>query len=146
MAACNTADDSKAEGEDKYFESPKSDSSAAAAASATHRQSEIDTNIMNIGTDRTVLAPGTHNFEEGERLIAQSDCLACHQVDKKLVGPSYEAVAQKYEFNDKNVDYLSRKIIEGGDGVWGDIAMNPHPDLEEEEAREMARYILSLKK
>lgn len=148
LYACNSGDESKTEeGDDAYYESPQTDSAAAAAASASARQSEVDTNRMNIGTDRTagVVAPTTE-FEKGEKLIAQSDCLACHKVDEKLVGPSYAEVAQKYENNDKNVDYLAGKIIEGGAGVWGEVPMTPHPNVSKEDAREMARYVLSLKK
>ncbi|WP_299700859.1 c-type cytochrome [uncultured Pontibacter sp.] len=85
-------------------------------------------------------------YVKGEKLIAGSDCLACHKVDQKVVGPSYEEVAQKYEFNDKNVDYLAGKIIQGGAGVWGQIPMPPHPNVSEGDAKEMARYILSLRK
>ncbi len=84
-------------------------------------------------------------FEKGAHLISLSDCLSCHAVDKKVVGPAYVAVAEKYEFNDKNVDYLAGKIQEGGVGVWGEIPMSPHPDLSKEQASEMARYILSLR-
>lgn len=168
-----------------------SDSANEAEISASTRQSEVDTNLNNIGIDRTATgtgdAPATgaattapaatatttsagtsttgntgaarttgtssstaaaaqQSYEKGKNLIATSDCLACHQVDQKLVGPGYVEVAQKYEFNDKNVDYLANKIIEGGAGAWGQIPMSPHPDLSRENAREMARYILSLNK
>lgn len=85
-------------------------------------------------------------YAKGEKLIAGSDCLACHKVDQKVVGPSYEEVAQKYEANDKNVTYLAGKIIKGGAGVWGQIPMSAHPNLSEGDAKEMARYILSLRK
>ncbi|PVY37935.1 c-type cytochrome [Pontibacter virosus] len=85
-------------------------------------------------------------YAKGEKLIAGSDCLACHKVDQKVVGPSYEEVAQKYEFNDKNLDYLAGKIIKGGAGVWGQIPMPPHPNMSETDAKEMSRYILSLRK
>lgn len=91
-------------------------------------------------------ASSENNFEKGISLISYSDCLSCHNVDEKIVGPSYEAVAEKYEFNDKNVDYLAGKIITGGKGVWGQVPMTPHPDLSKEDAREMAKYILSLRK
>ncbi|PRY15503.1 cytochrome c [Pontibacter ummariensis] len=86
------------------------------------------------------------NYEEGKKLIALSDCLTCHQENQKLVGPSYAEVAGKYEFNEENVTLLANKIIQGGKGVWGEIPMTPHPDLNEEEAKAMARYILALKK
>ncbi|WP_076665831.1 c-type cytochrome [Pontibacter indicus] len=85
-------------------------------------------------------------YAKGEKLIAGSDCLACHKVDQKVVGPSYQEVAEKYEANDKNTAYLAGKIIKGGAGVWGQIPMPPHPNLSEGDAKEMARYILSLRK
>ncbi|MDX5480864.1 MAG: c-type cytochrome [Hymenobacteraceae bacterium] len=144
LAACDSGDKSTTDESEKQYESADTDSAAAAAVSASNRQSEVDTNITNIGTDRTA-GVATANVEKGEKLIAQSDCLACHKVGEKLVGPSYKEVAQKYENNDKNVDYLAGKIIEGGSGVWGQVPMTPHPNISKEDAREMARYILSLK-
>ncbi|WP_299821267.1 c-type cytochrome [uncultured Pontibacter sp.] len=87
-----------------------------------------------------------NEFAKGAKLVALSDCLACHREDEKLVGPSYVDVANKYEANDKNIDYLAGKIIEGGSGVWGQIPMTPHPNISKEDAREMARYVMSLKK
>ncbi|MBF9254337.1 c-type cytochrome [Pontibacter sp. 172403-2] len=89
-------------------------------------------------------AAQSESFEKGESLIASSDCLSCHQIDKKLVGPAYKDVAKKYEATEKNIDYLSSKIIQGGAGVWGQIPMTPHPDLSKENASEMVKYILSL--
>lgn len=83
-------------------------------------------------------------FAVGKKLIASSDCKTCHQDEKRIVGPSYIEVAKKYEFNDKNLDYLAQKIIQGGKGVWGEIPMISHPDLSEADAKEMARYVLSL--
>lgn len=146
MAACNGKEDSKSEGYDKYYESPQRDSAAAAAVSASNKQSEVDTNIMNIGTTPTAETATTQNFANGEKLISLSDCFACHKVDDKFVGPAYKEVARKYEFNDKNVNYLAEKIIKGGSGVWGQVPMTPHPDIKQEDAKEMARYILSLNK
>jgi cytochrome c len=86
------------------------------------------------------------NFEKGAKLIAFSDCLSCHQENEKLIGPAYTEVAKNYEFNEKNTDYLAGKIIKGGKGVWGQVPMTPHPDIAMEDAREMAKYILSLRK
>ncbi|RTY69710.1 c-type cytochrome [Flavobacterium sp. GSP27] len=83
---------------------------------------------------------------EGEKLIAKSDCIGCHKLDKKLIGPSYLDIAKKYALNDKNVAYLSGKIIKGGSGVWGSIPMSAHASLKKNEANSMAKYILSLKK
>lgn len=84
-------------------------------------------------------------FANGAKLIAASDCKSCHQDKVRVVGPAYVDVAEKYEFTDNNVDYLATKIIEGGSGVWGEIPMIAHPDINQEDAREMARYVLSLR-
>ena len=83
---------------------------------------------------------------DGEKLIAKSDCVGCHKLDKKLIGPSYVEIAKKYPNNDKNVNYLAGKIIKGGSGVWGSMPMSAHSSLKKEEAKSMATYILSLKK
>nr|WP_315163596.1 c-type cytochrome [uncultured Flavobacterium sp.] len=83
---------------------------------------------------------------EGEKLIAKSDCVGCHKLDKKLIGPSYLDIAKKYPSNEKNVAYLSGKIIKGGSGVWGTIPMAAHTSLKKDDAKSMAKYILSLKK
>lgn len=82
---------------------------------------------------------------KGEQLISKSDCLACHKVNEKLVGPAYTAVATKYSDTEANLNYLAGKIISGGAGVWGEIPMTPHPAISKDDAKEMARYILSLK-
>lgn len=83
---------------------------------------------------------------DGEKLIAKSDCIGCHKIDKKLIGPSYLEIAKKYPLNDKNVAYLSGKIIKGGSGVWGAVPMSAHGSIKKEDAKSMAKYILSLKK
>ncbi|MBD0296513.1 MAG: c-type cytochrome [Flavisolibacter sp.] len=84
--------------------------------------------------------------ERGLTLIAQSDCLGCHKVEEKLTGPAYMEVAQRYPKNDATIDSLSNKIIHGGAGNWGPVAMTPHPTLSKEDAQAMVKYILSLKK
>ena len=83
--------------------------------------------------------------ERGIELIGQSDCLTCHKVDEKLVGPSYRDVANKYNNDDQTKTQLAEKIIKGGAGVWGNIPMTPHPQLSIEDAKTMTAYILSLK-
>ena len=83
---------------------------------------------------------------DGERLIAKSDCVGCHKLDKKLIGPAYLEIAKKYPNNDKNVSYLAGKIIKGGSGVWGTMPMSAHSSLKKEDAKSMAKYILGLKK
>lgn len=87
-----------------------------------------------------VLSP----VEEGKSLVEGTDCLSCHKVDAKLVGPSYQDVAAKY--TDADIDHLATKIIEGGKGVWGEIPMTPHAGLSPENAKLMVKYILAQKK
>jgi cytochrome c len=76
-------------------------------------------------------------------LIAASDCLACHRIDEKLVGPSYKEIAAKYTSKDQEV--LIKSIIEGGSGKWGEVPMTAHPDITKADATEMVKYILSTK-
>jgi cytochrome c len=78
-------------------------------------------------------------------LAKQKNCLACHTIDKKLVGPAYKDVAKKYE-NDKDaLARLSKKVREGGVGVWGQIPMPAEPQVNEAESVILVKWILSLK-
>ncbi|MFO7258766.1 MAG: c-type cytochrome [Bacteroidota bacterium] len=81
---------------------------------------------------------------EGQALVDANDCKTCHHPTNKIIGPAHTEVAKKYEFTEANVKMLAKKIIEGGSGVWGEIMMNPHPNLSQEDAEKMARYVLSL--
>ena len=78
-------------------------------------------------------------------LAKQKNCLACHTVDKKLVGPAYKDVAKKYE-NDKDAEpRLAKKVREGGVGVWGQIPMPANPQVNEAESLQLVKWVLSLK-
>ncbi|WP_435357882.1 PQQ-dependent sugar dehydrogenase [Emticicia sp. SJ17W-69] len=83
-------------------------------------------------------------FTAGKNLIAASDCKACHFEDKKSVGPSFVEVSKKYKTSSTAIDVLSQKIIKGGAGVWGEVAMSAHPSVGLPEAKQMVEYILSL--
>ena len=82
----------------------------------------------------------------GELLIAKSDCIGCHQKENKIIGPSYLDIAAKYPSTEENINLLASKIIKGGKGVWGTVPMTPHTKITEDDAKQMAAYILSLKK
>ena len=84
--------------------------------------------------------------KDGKALIEGSNCRICHKDDSKLIGPAYQDVAKKYESNEKNIKMLSEKIIKGGQGVWGEVAMAAHPEISQEDASAMVEYILSMKK
>ncbi|HMQ48079.1 MAG TPA: ThuA domain-containing protein [Saprospiraceae bacterium] len=102
------------------------------------------------GLDLTVVAAGHQKSMEmallsrGAKLIDQSDCKNCHAIDKKVNGPSYIEVAQRYADNKANLPKLAQKIINGGSGVWGETVMSAHPTLSESEATDMVAYIFSL--
>ncbi|MEB2782940.1 PQQ-dependent sugar dehydrogenase [Algoriphagus sp. C2-6-M1] len=80
----------------------------------------------------------------GRNLIEASDCKSCHQYAEASIGPSYEAVAGKYENTPANVDMLVGKIINGGAGVWGEHAMSAHPQLSKANAKRMVDYIMNM--
>lgn len=85
-------------------------------------------------------------YIKGVEKVKASDCMTCHMVDRKIIGPSYAEVAAKYENTEENVALLASKIISGGAGVWGEVMMTPHPTVSEEDAKDMVRYILLLRK
>ncbi|NUQ19835.1 MAG: c-type cytochrome, partial [Gemmatimonadaceae bacterium] len=80
----------------------------------------------------------------GKKMIEGSDCLACHQWNRKSIGPAYAQVAAKYHDDSAATARLVKKIRGGGSGVWGQVMMPAHPQLTEEQTREMVAYILSL--
>ena len=105
-----------------------------------------DSNVMLeepvIKSIDTVAAAG--GPAEGLALIKGADCLGCHKEDAKLVGPSYQDVANKY--TEADVEMLADKIINGGKGNWGEVPMSPHAGMSKENAKKMVEYILTLKK
>lgn len=84
------------------------------------------------------------DIEDGKVLISKADCLACHKLTDKLVGPAYMEVAKKYAPTNANITLLVNKVISGGSGVWGQVAMAPHAALPPADAKKMVEYILSL--
>ena len=80
-----------------------------------------------------------------EALAKAKTCLACHAVDKKLVGPSYKDVAAKYAKDKGSVDLLAAKIMKGGSGVWGPVPMPANPQVNEAEAKKLATWVLTVK-
>jgi len=77
-------------------------------------------------------------------LAAKKNCLACHAVDKKVVGPAYKEVAAKYAGQKDAVAKLAEKIQKGGVGVWGQVPMPANP-VTPDEAKQLATWVLSIK-
>ena len=71
--------------------------------------------------------------------------MACHAIDKKLVGPAYKDVAAKYTGQKDAADKLALKVMKGGTGVWGAIPMPANPQVSEAEAKQLVQWVLSLK-
>jgi len=78
-------------------------------------------------------------------LAQKKNCLACHQVDKKVIGPAYKDVAAKYASDKDAANKLAMKIMRGGSGVWGPVPMPANPQVSEAEARQLAAWVLTLK-
>lgn len=83
--------------------------------------------------------------DPGLEMIASSDCITCHKINEKNIGPAYVDVAKKYEATPAIIDTLATKVVKGGVGVWGQVPMTAHPNLSMDSARTMVKYILSLK-
>ena len=84
------------------------------------------------------------SIDAGKNLLTTSDCLTCHKIQEKAIGPAYADIAKKYPDSDANVQLLANKVISGGSGVWGQIPMTPHPSLQSDDVKKMVMYILSL--
>ena len=81
---------------------------------------------------------------DGAELAKQKNCLACHTVDKKLVGPAYKDVAAKFKGQKDAVAMLAEKIQKGSTGVWGQVPMPPNA-VTPEEAKTLAAWVMSQK-
>ncbi|NIC43034.1 c-type cytochrome [Aquabacterium sp. A08] len=80
-----------------------------------------------------------------EALAKSKNCMACHAVDKKLVGPAYKDIAAKYAGDKAAADKLATKIQKGGSGVWGAIPMPANPQVNDADAKKLAAWVLGLK-
>jgi cytochrome c len=93
------------------------------------------------------LAAGAHaaDAKAGEALAKSSGCVACHTVDKKLVGPSYQQIAERYRKDQGAEAKLIQKVKAGGKGVWGDIPMSPNAHVKDVDIKTLVQWILSIK-
>jgi cytochrome c len=95
--------------------------------------------ILALGT--VACAPAFASLE----LATKKTCTACHAVDKKLVGPAYKDVAAKYAGQKDAAAKLAEKIQKGGTGVWGQVPMPANPQVNADEAKTLAAWVLSVK-
>jgi len=78
-------------------------------------------------------------------LARAKGCMACHAVDKKLVGPSYQDIAKKYAGDVQAQDKLAAKVKKGGAGAWGPIPMPPHAHVSDADIKSLVQWILKQK-
>ncbi|MBD1386471.1 c-type cytochrome [Mucilaginibacter rigui] len=126
-------------GGNKPAEGDKSDSAASSNNNAVAQQPNADTSATKIGTDNNSGTSGN----KGETLMANNDCNTCHNAQTKVIGPALVDIAKKYK--DSDIDMLAEKVIKGGSGNWGTVPMTAHADLPLADAKEMVKYILSVK-
>ncbi|HYF18780.1 MAG TPA: c-type cytochrome [Ramlibacter sp.] len=80
-----------------------------------------------------------------QALATSKNCMACHAMDKKLVGPSYKEVSAKYAGQKDAVDKLAAKIQKGGSGVWGPVPMPANTQVNEADAKKLAAWVMTIK-
>jgi cytochrome c len=80
-----------------------------------------------------------------QSLATKKNCMACHAIDKKVVGPAYKDVAAKYKGDKTAADKLAAKVIKGGSGSWGAVPMPANPQVNDAEAKTLVAWILSQK-
>ena len=78
-----------------------------------------------------------------EALLKKHNCVACHQIDKKVVGPAYKDVAKKYKGQKDIAVKLAEKVKKGGQGAWGPVPMPPNPQVPDADIKKMVEFILS---
>ena len=78
-------------------------------------------------------------------LASAKNCMACHAVDRKLVGPAFKEVAKKYAADKGAAETLATKIQKGGSGAWGAVPMPANPQVTDADAKKLADWVLSQK-
>ena len=92
-----------------------------------------------------VLAAAAAPAMADEAMAKAKNCMACHAIDKKVVGPAYKDVAKKFGAQAGAADMLAEKIMKGSSGTWGPVPMPPNTNVNAAEAKSLATWILSLK-
>ncbi len=97
--------------------------------------------VMTVAATSAVISPA---FAD-EALAKAKNCMACHSIDKKVVGPSYKDVAKKYAGDAKAAAVLEAKVIKGGAGVWGPVPMPANAQVNAADSKKLVAWVLSLK-
>jgi cytochrome c len=96
---------------------------------------------LSLALTATIASPAFASAD----LAQKKNCMACHAVDKKVIGPAYKDVAAKYAGQKDAADKLAQKIMKGGSGVWGAVPMPANPQVNDAESKTLAAWVLSAK-
>jgi cytochrome c len=92
------------------------------------------------------LVPAYAQAQQAQEALAKANnCLTCHGVNNKIVGPAFKDIAAKYVDTKDAEAMLTQKLLKGGSGVWGPIPMPPNPQIAEADARNLVRWVLTQK-
>ena len=98
--------------------------------------------FLALATSATVFAESTPALAD-MALATTKNCMACHAVDKKLVGPSYKDIATKYAGQADAVDKLAGKVLKGGSGAWGPVPMPANAQINDADAKKLVTWIMA---
>lgn len=102
--------------------------------------------ILSIAAVASLIFAGSSMSADMPPVAKKNGCANCHSIDKKLVGPAWQEVADKYKGDATAADKLNAKIAKGGGGVWGAVPMPAQPKLNEADNKELVAFILGLAK
>ena len=125
--------------------SPPASSSSSSSSSAPSAPAPASAPAPSTSSATSAPAPAGSSSPGAQELAGKSGCLACHAVDKKLVGPAYKEVAAKYAGQADAEAKLIQKVKNGGSGVWGSVPMPPNPQVSDQDVKTLVDWILSLK-
>lgn len=102
--------------------------------------------MMLLAASTTVVSLGAVATASADpvALATQRGCMACHQVETKVVGPAYKEVAAKYKGQEDAVEMLSAKVKAGGSGVWGPVPMPPNAHVSDEDIKVIVEWVMTL--
>ncbi len=80
-----------------------------------------------------------------QALASSKNCMGCHAIDKKILGPAFKDVAARYRGDKSAADRLATKVVKGGGGVWGTAVMPANPQVSEADAKKLVAWVLSQK-
>ena len=101
--------------------------------------------LAALGIAAAGLMLGTPVFADGQALATKHACMACHQVDKKVVGPALKEVAAKYKGDKTAEAKMIDKVKKGGSGVWGTIPMPPNAQVPDADIKAIVQWVLAIK-